>query len=385
MVMFKKMPALCTSDVIQRGCCIAREVSRRQFLKNVSALGAAVIGGDLLRVVTRGPSQSWAATSQTSHTLAASPKTVHWGHYDSRIAPVLRINPGDVVTITSVHGPAPVPASLYAAGGIPSEQIPQALKDIEREVKDKGPGPHILTGPIYIDGAEPGDILEVHIKDIKLTAPFGYNLNWPGKGTIPEDFPYTALRILRMNLQKMTSEVAPGVVIPLRPFYGSMGVAPPAIMGKFSSVPPGIHGGNLDIKEFVAGTILYLPVHIKGALFSVGDMHAVQGDGEVNLTAIEATETIGTFQLFVRKGKRLVWPRGETPTHIITVGFDEDLDIAAKMAVRETINYLHEEKGVSRENAYMLCSIAVDLHIAQLVNGVKGIYAMLPKNIFVKK
>jgi len=312
------------------------------------------------------------------HTLAGSPKTIHWGHYSSRIAPVLKINPGDTVTIVSPHG---LPA-VYEAGGIPLNEIPQALRDIDREVKDRGPGPHILVGPIHINGAEPGDMLEVHIKEVKITAPFGYNTNWVGMGTLPEDFPYTAFRVLRMDLGKMTSEVLPGVVLPLRPFFGSMGVAPPAVMGKISSAPPGIHGGNIDNKELIAGTVLYLPIHIKGALFSVGDPHGVMGDGEVCLSALEVAEMTGTFQFFVRK-KRIIWPRAETPTHFITMGLNEDLDVAAKMAVREMIDYLHEEKGISRENAYMLCSLAVDLRVTQLVDGVKGIHAMLPKSIFV--
>jgi len=317
----------------------------------------------------------------SSHTLIGNPKTVHWGYYSGKIEPALKIDPGDIVTIVSPHGVA----AVYEAGGIPPDQISKELRDINSEVKERGPGPHILTGPIYINGAAPGDILEVHIKDVKPTKPYGYNTNWYGMGTLPEDFPFTAWRVPRLNLKNMTSEIMPGVVIPLKPFFGNMGVAPPDVMGKISSAPPGIQGGNLDIKELVAGTILYLPVHVKGALFSVGDGHAAQGDGEVCLTGIEVAEMTGTFQFFVRKNKRLVWPRAETPTHFITVGLNEDLDVAAKMALREMINFLNEEKGISRENAYYLSSVAVDLRVAQLVNGVKGIYAMLPKNIFVKK
>lgn len=313
------------------------------------------------------------------YTLAGNPKTVHWGYYSSKLQPVLEINSGDTVKIISPHGVA----SLYQAGGIPSNLIPQSLKDIQKEVKKRGPGPHILTGPIYVNGAQPGDTLEVHIKDVKITAPFGYNTNWPGKGTLPEDFPYTVWRFPRVDTKKMVSEIIPGIVVPLRPFFGSMGVAPPPQLGeKFSSVPPGIHGGNLDCKELISGTILYLPVHVKGALFSVGDPHGAQGDGEVCLTAIEVAEMTGTFQLVVRKGKRIVWPRAETPTHFITMGLNEDLDIAAQMAVREMIDYLHEEKGLKREDAYYLSSVAVDLHVTQLVDGVKGIHAMLPKNLF---
>jgi len=331
--------------------------------------------------LTLGISQTGHSQSPASHTLIGTPKTVHWGYYSSRIDPVLKINAGDTVTITTPHGLA----SVYQAGGIPPEQISQNLKDIEKEVKDRGPGPHILTGPIFVNGAEPGDVLEVHIQEIKITAPFGYNTNWINMGALPEDFPYTAFRILKMDLEKMTTEPIPGVVIPLRPFFGSMGVAPPPQLGKISSAPPGVHGGNIDLKELVAGTILYLPVHVKGALFSVGDPHGVMGDGEVCLSALEAAEMKGTFKFTVRKNARILWPRAETPTHFITLGLNEDLDVAAKMAIREMINYLSEEKKMTREQAYMLCSLAVDFRVTQLVDGVKGIHAMLPKSILTKK
>jgi len=331
--------------------------------------------------VVLGITQTASSQSPASHTLIGTPKTVHWGYYNSNIDPVLKINAGDTVTITTPHGVT----SDFQAGGIPPDQISQNLKDIEREVKDRGPGPHILTGPIFVNGAEPGDVLEVHIQDIKITAPFGYNVNRINLGALPEDFPYTAVRIVKLDLKKMTTEPIPGVVIPLRPFFGSMGVAPPPELRKISSSPPGVHGGNIDLKELVPGTILYLPVHVKGALFSVGDPHVVMGDGEVNLSALEAAEMRGTFKFMVRKNARIIWPRAETPTHFITLGLNEDLDVAAKMAIREMINYLSEEKKMTREQAYMLCSVAVDFRVTQLVDGVKGIHAMLPKNIFTKK
>ena len=183
------------------------------------------------------------------------------------------------------------------------------------------------------------------------------------------------------RLQARKAGRLPGIVVPLRPFFGNLGVAPTVSQGKISSGLPGIYGGNLDNKELIPGTILYLPVHIKGALFSAGDGHAVQGDGEVNISALE-TFVEGTFQFFVCKNKRLRWPRAETPTHFITMGLDEDLDMAAKMAVREMIDYLHEEKGISIEYAYMMTSLIVDLHVTQIVNIVKGIHAMLPKSVF---
>jgi acetamidase/formamidase len=321
--------------------------------------------------------------AQASYLLNPTPKTVHWGYYRSDLKPVLNVHPGDIVTINAITS---TPPEDFDGAGIDPSLVPEAHREIWREydVKDRGPGSHLLTGPIFIDGAEPGDTLEVHIKEIKITAPIGFNRNKVGRGALPEDFPYYGIRILRLDLEKMTSEALPGVVVPLRPFFGNLGVAPTADQGRISSGAPGIHGGNLDNKELIPGTILYLPVHMEGALFSAGDGHAVQGDGEANVSALE-TFVQGTFQFFVRKKRRLRWPRAETPTHFITMGLDEDLDMAAKMALREMIDYLHEEKGMNAEHAYMMTSFVVDLHVTQVVNIVKGIHAMLPKSVFVKK
>ncbi len=307
--------------------------------------------------------------------LNATAQTVHIAHFSSELDPVLAIETGETVTVESLRGD---PAQ-YEAAGIAPEEIPPPLRALYQDLGSyKG---HELTGPIYVRGAEPGDVLEVHIHEVRLTMPFGFNANVYGAGTLPEDFPYTSWRVVRMDLDKMVAEVLPGIVVPLQPFFGVMGVAPPAKLGKISSAPPGVHGGNIDLKELGPGTILYLPVHVRGALFSAGDGHAVQGDGEVCYTAIETSMT-GTFEFRVRKGTRLKWPRAETPTHMITMGFDEDLDLAAKMALREMIDYLHEARGIAPEQAYMLCSLAVDLRITQLVNGVKGVHAMLPKRLF---
>ena len=313
------------------------------------------------------------------HSVTAGPKTVHLGHFSSELKPVLVINSGGIVEIETFGALSP---EEYEAAGVAPHLIPQALRDIFREVKDKGPGPHTLTGPIFIKDAKPGDMLEVHIKDVKLMKPYGYNRILYGMGTLPEDFPYNSTSLLRLDIHKMTSEIAPGVFVPLRPFFGTMGVAPPPDMGRVSSLPPGIHGGNLDNKELIPGTILYLPVHVKGALFSVGDAHAAQGDGEVNLTGLETTAK-GTFQFFVHKNRRIQWPRAETPTHFILMGFNQDLDVAVQMATREVINFLGETKGLSREDAYRTASLAADLRVTQVVDGVKGIHALIPKTIFL--
>ncbi|MFY9609223.1 MAG: acetamidase/formamidase family protein [Blastocatellia bacterium] len=316
----------------------------------------------------------------TTHKLAPTPKTVAWGHYDASTPPVLRIKSGDTVVIQSLIVSSP--ARLEAAG-VPPDQIEQSLRDTHKEVTNKGPGAHILTGPIYIETAEPGDVLEVRIKSVKLAIPYAYNAFYPGRGFLPEDYPYARMRIIPLDEKRMVARFSDVIAIPLRPFFGSMGVAPPDASGRISSGPPWVHAGNLDNKELVAGTTLFIPVHVRGALFLAGDGHAAQGNGEVDLTALE-TSLVGTFQLIVRKDMRLKWPRAETPTHFIAMGIHEDLNEATKMALREMIDFLVSEKHLSRDDAYMLSSVAADLEITQLVDGNKGVHAMIPKAIFKK-
>jgi acetamidase/formamidase len=314
-----------------------------------------------------------------TYTLKPTPKTVAWGYYDAKAAPVLRVKSGDTVEIQTLLTNSP--KGLEGAG-LPPEQVEQSLRDIFDQVKDKGPGGHILTGPIYIEGAEVGDVLEVRILAAKLAIPYAYNGFWPGRGYLPDDFPYPKVKIIPLDEKRMIARFAPGIEIPLHPFFGSMGVAPPESSGRIHSGPPWIHAGNLDNKDLVAGTTLYIPVHAPGALFLVGDGHAGQGDGEVDITALE-TSLIGTFQFVVRKDMHLRWPRAETPTHFITMGLNEDLNEATKLAVREMIDFLMTEKHLSRDDAYMLSSVAADLHITELVDGNKGVHMMIPKAIFV--
>ncbi|PYP87102.1 MAG: acetamidase [Blastocatellia bacterium AA13] len=310
--------------------------------------------------------------------LKATPKTVAWGYYDASTPPVLRIKSGDTVEVQTLITSSP---SRLEGAGLPADQVEQSLRDITREVTNKGPGGHILTGPIFVETAEPGDVLEIRIKAIKLAVPYAYNAFGPGRGFLPEDFPYARMKIIPLDEKKMVARFAEGIEIPLHPFFGSMGVAPPEVSGRINSGPPWMHAGNLDNKELVAGTTLYIPVHARGALFEVGDGHAGQGNGEVDITALE-TSLVGTFQLVVRKDMHLKWPRAETPTHFITMGLSEDLNEATKMAVREMIDYLVNERKMTKDNAYMLTSVAADVNITQLVDGTKGVHAMIPKSIF---
>jgi acetamidase/formamidase len=312
--------------------------------------------------------------------LKLTPETVAWGYYSASAPPVMRIQSGDTVEIQTCSGN---PDRLLKMG-VPLDQIPPALREIAAKVTNKGPGGHILTGPIYIEGAEPGDVLEVQIKAIRLSVPYAYNSFRPGAGFLPDDFPYARNKLIPLDRERMVGHFGPGVDVPLRPFFGSMGVAPPEANGRINSAPPWIHAGNLDNKELVAGTTLYIPVHARGALFEVGDGHAGQGDGEVDITALE-TSLDGTFRFVVRKDLKLRWPRAETPTHYISMGLHEDLAEATRLCVRNTVDFLMTEKKLSRDDAYMLTSVAVDLRITQLVDGNKGVHAMIPKAIFAGK
>ena len=262
------------------------------------------------------------------------------------------------------------------------DQIAAELKAIYAEVKDKGPGPHVLTGPIFVEGAEAGDTLEVRILKVKVGAPYAYNSFSPRNGVLAgDDFAKGALKIIPFDMERNVAKFARNIEIPLRPFFGSMGVAPPEAAGRINSAPPGIHAGNLDNKDLVEGTKLFIPVHVAGALFEAGDGHAGQGNGEVDVTALE-TGLEGTFLFVVRKDMHLKWPRAETPTHFIAMGLNPDLTEALKTAVRESIDFLVTEKHLSREDAYMLSSVAVDFNVTQAVDGTKGVHAMIPKSIF---
>lgn len=317
-------------------------------------------------------------TAQQTHDLKLVPENVHWGYYDASLKPVLRIASGDTVRIETMVARG---IQRLIAAGVGEREIPDALKGVERAVTERGPGAHPLTGPIYVEGAEPGDVLEVKIVAFEFLHPYGVTGFIPNSGTLPDDFPYARFKLIRVDAASGIADFGHGVTLKLAPFFGSIGVAPPPLLGRISSGPPGVHTGNLDNKELVAGSTLYLPVHVRGALLSIGDGHGMQGDGEASLTALE-TSLRGTVQISVRKGRRLNWPRAETPTHYITMGLNPDLDEAAKLAVREAIDFLVEEKKIPRDEAYILCSIGVDLHVTQLVDGTKGVHAMIPKSIF---
>jgi len=241
-------------------------------------------------------------------------------------------------------------------------------------------GPHILTGPIAVRGALPGDVLEVRIQAIELTVDWGWNIIRPLRGTLPEDFPHFEKRTLPLDRKAMTTKLPWGPTVPLQPFFGILATAPRPEYGMISSVEPREFGGNVDCKEYIAGTSLFLPVFVPGANFSAGDGHAVQGDGEVCLTALE-TCLKGTFELVLRKDMRIAMPRAITPTHYITLGLDPDLDNASKQALRDMIAWLVQMAGWTPSEAYVFCSLACDLHVTQTVDGNKGIHAMVSRKM----
>ena len=316
------------------------------------------------------------AQSPRTHRLEATPTTVAYGHYWAETRPVLTIESGDIIDVDTLLTSTP---NALEKAGVPASEIQPSLRAIVEQVKDRGPGGHILTGPVFVKGAEPGDALEVKVLSIDLPIDYGYN---GCSGFIRANcVPGRGIKILRLDRKTMTSEFLPGIVIPLRPFFGSMGVAPPLAVGRVSSNPPSTHAGNLDNKELVAGTTLWIPVHVPGALFEIGDGHAAQGDGEVDQTAIE-TSLRGRVQLTVRKGMTLAWPRAETDTHFISMGTDVDLTAATRIAIQEMVDFLAATKQMDKHQAYQLTSLAGDVAITQLVDGTMGVHVKMPKAIF---
>lgn len=304
------------------------------------------------------------------HTLDASVETCHWGYFDASLAPQLTIESGDSVTISTVSGG---PENLPPEGF----HVPAALRDIHERSPRMVPG-HILTGPVAVAGAEPGDVLAVHVDAIALGTDWGFNKIHPLSGTLIEDNYSPRLINIPLDAERMVGTLPWGLELKLRPFFGVMGTAPPPEWGRITSIEPRAMGGNIDNKELVAGATLYLPVFVPGALFSCGDGHGAQGDGEVCVTAIETALT-GTFTFTLIKGGGLCHPRAETPTHYITMAMHPSLDVCAERALRDMIALLGEKGGLSKHDAYTLCSLAADLRVTQTVNRSKGIHCMIEK------
>jgi acetamidase/formamidase len=333
------------------------------------------------------------------HILPAGPHTVHWGYFDNSLAPVLEVRSGELVEVETL---------THHAGDAPDLLMDAGIEAVYAAVEDRGPGPHLLTGPISVSGARPGDVLQVDILAAEARLPYGSNLagHW---GCLYEEFGKERVTVFELDTQAMTARalfaydwqatalverpgvlVEPGsvprlpalegVCVPLRPHFGTIGVAP-ADAGRHSSVPPGAHGGNIDNWRIGAGARMLYPVQVPGALLSLGDPHVSQGDGEINGTALEASIT-GLVRLSVRRDLQIGAPLLETPGELLVHGFGDDLSEAMGTATKLTLEVLGSRFGLSRDDAYAFASVAVDFTVTQVVDGRQGVHARIDKRCF---
>ena len=324
-------------------------------------------------------------------TLRSTPETVSWGYIAADLPPVLRVQSGQTVRIDTVShqgiNTRQDPVSYFGAAGIPPAQVLQDAQEIFNKVKRaEGAGPHVITGPIHVEGAQPGDMLEVRVLDVEVRVPYGVNSTGPGWGVLPDLLAQPALKTIKLDLERRVALFSEDIEVPLAPFMGIVAVAPPPALVRVSTKPPGAFGGNIDFRHLTAGATLYLPVFNAGALFYTGDGHAMQGDGEVDGTAIEISLT-PTLQLIVHQGagKNMKWPRAEDAAHYYAMGMDTDLDAALKNAVEETVAFLRRKARLSAADAYALASLSVDFRVGEAVNDVKMVYGMIPKRIFTQQ
>jgi len=320
--------------------------------------------------------------------LRSTPETVSWGWIAADRAPVLRVKSGQTVRIDTVThqglNTPQNPVAFFGAAGIRPQDVLKDASEIYSAVKRAdGAGPHILTGPVHVEGAQPGDMLEVRVLDVEIRVPYGVNATGPGSGVVPDLLTKAEQKIIHLDLKRNVALFARDVEVPLAPFMGIVAVAPPPRLKRVSTKPPGAFGGNIDFKHLIAGSTLYLPVFNDGALFYTGDGHACQGDGEVDGTAIEISLT-PTLQLIVHKGagRAMNWPRAEDAANHYSMGMGPNLDEALQHAIRETVEFLQSRAALSVAEAYALCSLAVDFRIGEAVNNVLMVYGVIPKRLF---
>lgn len=372
--------------------------SRRGFLRKAAKGGFAAFSISSIAAGATGLSNiakeeksfsSVTARIKPDHVVRSVPENMVWGYFGADVPPVYRVKDRDTVEIHTVSTAGISkndPEAFFKENNLPIDQHAQEIIDILKNVQPEPSGirGHMLTGPIYIEGAEPGDTLEIRILDLPLRSNYGVNSVWPGGGGIPDAVTSRENFVYRYDKKKNTATFTEGLEIPLKPFMGVMALSPPPEMGRVSSIPPDFFGGNLDIKHLIKGTTLYLPVSVPGGLFTTGDCHSAQGNGEVSGVAIEASLSL-VAKFIVHKGKTIKQPRAETPTHFIAIGLDPDLDKAMQNALTETINFIKNEMGFTFNEALSIASTGVDFEVSQVVDRTLGVHAMIPKAIFTKK
>ncbi|MDF2432673.1 MAG: hypothetical protein JWP44_2304 [Mucilaginibacter sp.] len=375
-----------------------RENPRRNFLKNAAKGGIAALSLSSLaasafaidKVATDlNPAKDENAPIKPDHLIRSTPENTVWGYYGFNVPPIATIKDGDIAEIQTVNTTGVTrkdPEAFYKANNLPLDQQAQDIINIYKNVKPEPSGlsGHLLTGPIYIEGAEPGDTLEVRILDIVLRSGYGVNAVWPKGGDIGDEVKTRENFVYKYDKKKKTATFKEGLEIPVKPFFGVMAVSPSAEKGRVSSIPPGPHGGNMDLKHLVRGTTLFLPVTNKGALFTTGDCHAAQGTGEISGVAIEASLTL-IAKFVVRKDKHIEHVYAESPTHFIILGLDPDLSKAMKNAALNAVNFIKDNMGYTFNEALSICSTGVDFEVTQAVDQTLGVNAMIPKSIFTNK
>lgn len=363
------------------------ELRRRGFLKKAAGTAGAALAA------TSGLAQAQQSDNEENsgeqYEIEATPENIQWGIFDPDRDPILEIESGDSVKFDCVlTSPDEEDHEQYLLdNGIPESDIYQPEVVIGNQVEPEGP--HPVNGPVYINDADPGDILEVHIQDIEVTAPYGVSSAYPGGALPATDFPEIDSQVVPYNDAKDTAlftesvgvELDQDIEFPLDPFMGIMAVSPNPSTGPINTIAPSYFGGNMDLQRLNEGTTIYFPVNAEGALFWTGDGHAAQGDGEVSLTAIEASLS-PTFEFTLHKNIPLDWPVAETDEHYIPMGFSEDLDSAMIHSIREAISILVHQEGLDPMDAYRLCSLNVDFNIAQVVDDMEIIDAAIPKSMF---
>lgn len=367
--------------------------SRRALLRASSFMGALAAVGPWFTKLARAADDREGGDAGTSgrrpdgpndeghvHVVESNDQTVRLGVFDTTLPPIVKIDSGDTVSYPNTWSHF----LNQMQPGVPVETLAKL------RLSNPGRGPHSIIGPIFVNGAEPGDVLEIRYKRFR---PFTWgavfsNPSSIGTGLLAQDFAEGQVKYLTLDVDHMKAEFAPKINVPLKPFQGTLGLAPPdgyfpaLSPGVTTSVPPGPHAGNVDLSELSEGSTLFIPVWKTGGLIFTGDSHAVQGDGEICLTALETRMQEMRIQVILHKQKKFSWPVAETPTHWIPLGMDKDLNAAMTLAARNAIKFLSTRAQISELDAYALCSIAVSFRVTQVVDIVRGVHAMIPKSLF---